>query len=338
MSPAPERDARALPRVPAVPRRARRAALAASLAAGLLLAAAALGALSAVSVTDPDWLTAWKLFSKKQLGRTVILATKIVDPAALEAAGPATPLDGPGFSYEDLDHPYLTRIRSDARLRHFYASGAVDVAEAVAMADFLRDQFPRGPPRTDPSKRNLLELLDGAAAGESFLCDTIARMLAQMAQAGGTHARRVRPRNHVVTEIWSDRWRKWVVVDPHFNVYFTNREGVPLSSLDLHRLAAPGLRDQIVAHAGRSANTPYRPERFDNLIDRYLDGIAVDFGTRWFSHPLPYWHPVRSPLVNALFYSERGNSRHPYFPRALTTPELLYVPPAAGGVAQTGVR
>ena len=310
------------------------------MAAVLLLAAAALGlgALSAVSLTDPDWMTAWKLFSKKQLGGAVILATEILDPAALEAAGPATPIDGAGFSYENLAHPYFTRIRSDERVRHFYESGAVDLDEAVAMADFLRDQFPRGRPGADPAKRNLLELLDGAQAGESFLCDTIARMLAQMAQAGGTHARRVRLRHHVVAEIWSARWKKWVVVDPHFNVYFTNREGVPLSSLDVHRLAPPGLRDGIVVHPGRSENTLYQPGRFDNLVDRYLDGVAVDFGTKWFSHPLPYWHPVRSPLVNAVFYSERGLSHHPYFPRAVTTPELLYAPPDGGEAAQTDVR
>jgi hypothetical protein len=265
----------------------------------------------------------------------LFVAWVVLAPAALRAAGPATPLDGRDFSYEDLGHPYLARVRADARVRHFYASGPVDVAEAAAMADFLRDQFPRGRPGTDPAKRNLLELLDGAAAGESFLCDTIARMLAQMAQAGGTHARRVRLRHHVVAEIWSARWGKWVVIDPHFNVHFTNHEGVPLSSLDIHRLAAPALRDQIEAHPGRSENTLYRPERFDNLIDRYVDGVAVDFGSKWFSHPLPYWHPVRAPLVNAVFYSERGVAHHPYFPRVVTTPELLYAPPEGSGVART---
>jgi len=328
MNPPSHRDASALQAVPEGPGRARRFAIA-GIAGVLVLVAAGLGlgALSAVSVTDPEWVTAWKLFSKKHLGRAVIVATGILAPDALEAAGPATPIDGAGFSYENLDHPYLARIRSDDRIRQFYASGPVDLDEAAAMADFLRDQFPRGRPGSDPAKRNLLELLDGAEAGESFLCDTIARMQAQMVQAGGTHARRVRLRHHVVAEIWSARWEKWTVVDPHFNVYFTNREGVPLSSLDVHRLAPPGLRDQIVVHPGRSENTLYRAGRFDNLVDRYLDGVAVDFGTKWFSHPLPAWHPVRAPLVNAVFYSERGPAHHPYFPRAVTTPDVLFAPP-----------
>jgi hypothetical protein len=339
MNPASHRNASALHPLPEGPRRARRFAIAGIAALPLLVAAAlGLGALSPVSVTDPEWVTAGKLFSKKHLGRVVILATAILVPGAFEAAGPATPIDGAGFYYEKLDHPYLARIRLDERVRHFYASGTVDLDEAVAMADFLRDQFPRGRPGTDPAKRNLLELLDGAEAGESFLCDTIARMLAQMMQAGGTHARRVRLRHHVVAEIWSAHWKKWVVVDPHFNVHFTNRGGVPLSSLDVHRLAPPGLRDQIVVHPGLSENTLYRPGRFDNLVDRYVDGVAVDFGSKWFSHPLPYWHPVRAPLVNAVFYSESGLAHHPYFPRAVKTPDVLFAPPDGGGAARTDVR
>src|SRR3990172_7930346 len=108
MNPPSDRDARALHPVPEGARRAPRFAIA-GMAAVVLLAAAALGlgALSAVSVTDPDWVTAWKLFSKKHLGGAVILATEILDPAALEAAGPATPIDGAGVSSENLDHPYL---------------------------------------------------------------------------------------------------------------------------------------------------------------------------------------------------------------------------------------
>jgi hypothetical protein len=304
------------------------------IAIGAALAALALGALgwgvvSPVSTTDPDWMLAWKLSTKKLTAQAVTFVTSLVDPGALRAAGPATPLEGPGFRYEDLAHPELARIRSDPRLRDLYATTPVDVEEAVAMADFLRDQFPRGRPRTSPDERNVLELLDGAAAGEQFLCDHIARMLAQLVQAGGTQARRVRAFRHVVTEIWSRRWQKWVVVDPHFNIHFTDRGGVPLSALDLHRLGRADRRAEIRILPGRSANTLYRPERFDNAIDRYQGGFAVDFDARWFSNPLPRWHPRRSPSLTAVFFSEKGaaGSEHRYYQRVVDAPDVLYAPP-----------
>jgi hypothetical protein len=315
-----------------------------SIAIGGAVAALALGALgwgvvAPVSTLDPDWMLAWKLSTKKLSGRAVTLATSLVDPEALRAAGPATPFDGADFGYEDLSHPELARIRSDPRLRTVYATTPVDVPEAVAMADFLRDQFPRGRPRTSPNDRNLLELLDGAAAGERFLCDTIARMLAQMVQAGGTQARRVRAYRHVVTEIWSRRWQKWVVVDPHFNIHFTDRSGAPLSALDLHRLGRSGRRAEIQILAGGSANTVYRPERFDNVIDRYEGGFAVDFDVRWSSNPLPRWHPRRSPSLSAVYFSEAGTvgSDHRYYQRTVAVPDVLYAPPVealrAGAIA-----
>jgi alkaline phosphatase D len=196
-------------------------------------AALAAGAVSRTHASDAAWLLRFKLESK-DLAMDVL--TPIVewlfpvDPRL----GPATPFDGPGYFYADLGHPYLARVRSDPRLASFYDRGPLDVDGVAEMADFLRDRFPHGAPTRDVDRANVLELLDAAERGESYLCGTISKMLVQLVQAGGGTARGMRLDGHVVIEFWSPRWQKWVLIDPDTNVRFEDGDGTPLSVLDVH--------------------------------------------------------------------------------------------------------
>ena len=92
---------------------------------------------------------------------------------------------------------YYDRVRWDSRLRHFYAAPRSDFDTYLAYANFLRDRFPHGFHSREDSHPgevhiwNLLEMLDEADAGESFLCGEISLMLSQMIIAGGGFARTV---------------------------------------------------------------------------------------------------------------------------------------------------
>jgi hypothetical protein len=276
---------------------------------------------------DPPWLHGFKLRSKNWVVDAIEVVMRRVDGLD-EAVGPVTPLDGPAFAYEDLDDPYFQQIRRDPRIAHFYGAGPPDVEDAARMADFIRDRFERGPPDRSVDRAGLLELLDRADGGESFLCGTAAKMLVQMVQAGGGVGRIVRVTRHTVVEIWSERWGRWVLVDPDTNVTYENRAGEPLSTLEIHERARRGDLSDLVARPGRASKTLYSEDLMRRQMRvNYAPGFAIDFYARWASLDLPRWHPRRSPSVTAVYYGADAEGGHPYFDRVVSDPSPLYAPP-----------
>lgn len=310
----------------------RASGLAAGIGAGLLVALALALALAARQHpgTLPAGLRGASLLAKGTLMSAAAPLAEALDPRLAEI-GPRTPLDGAGFRYEDLAHPGFADIRGDPRLERLYGAAPPDVEAAARMADFLRDLAPHGVPETATVGRELAALLDAAERGERFQCQTLSRMLAQMLQAGGTPARRLRLGGHVVTELWSRRHQKWVVMDADYNVHFTSAAGVPLSGRELRELARAGRESEIVARPGSSPHTLYAPDRKALLLGLYEDGFAVDFYARWTSLALPRWHPRRSPSQSAVFLGEPDGATRLYLRHSAGDPELLYAPPPGLG-------
>jgi hypothetical protein len=316
-----------------------------SVALGSLVAAAGLGigtvSLAPVRASDPDWLLETKLVAKGWVLSGMYAGIAIVDPLDEGRFGPSTPLEGDEFFYEDLDHPYLARVRNDPRVAELLARRP-DVAEASAMADFLRSSFPRQRNSTPVERVNVLELLDRAEAGEGFLCGTISKMLVQLFQAAGGNGRLVRLGGHVVAEIWSPTQQKWVLIDADTNVRFENRAGVSLSVLDMHELVLRGERDAVVTIEGATP-TPYlydddylKPgQDLDyteyQLQKYYRNGFAVDYYAEWLTLDLPTWDPRTHPFFTSVFTSRAGASRPGelrQIRRDASDPAVLYAPPA----------
>ncbi|NNL67697.1 MAG: hypothetical protein HKP30_15710 [Myxococcales bacterium] len=266
----------------------------------------------------------WKLGAKRALIEGLALGSRY----APGASGLDAPDEGAPFQEMAL-HPYFGRIRTDPRTRHFYGHGPLDVEDFAAMADFLRGRFPHGFPAPEHQPLNVLELLDAAEQGAVFACGDITKMLIQLAQAGRGHGRPVQLDGHVVAELWSRRYGKWVAVDADYDLHFTDRAGTPLSAYEIHERVRDGRRDALVPQVGASPNALYR-SRSESLYGAYEEGLAVFYYAQWISRNLPRWHPDRSPVRTArAYYPEATLEHRVYFARLTEDPASLYAPPAA---------
>jgi hypothetical protein len=98
-----------------------------------------------------------------------------------------------------------------------------------------------------------LDILEYAARGETFYCTQYAITYAECALALGWHARKIGvdrkhgpeglgSTHHGVAEVWSNQFRKWVVIDPQSSLHF-EKDGIPLSGWEIR---AEWLRDRGV--------------------------------------------------------------------------------------------
>ena len=90
-----------------------------------------------------------------------------------------------------------------------------------------------------PDMRNSLSILERAGQGTKFLCTSYAALYMQCALSMGWTARYVflrRPtgEQHAAVDIWSNRYRKWIYVDPTWNIHVEER-GVPMSLPEIRR-------------------------------------------------------------------------------------------------------
>lgn len=272
-----------------------------------------------------------RLVSKNLVARVVYKAWRLA-PNNSESIGPPTPLHDPdAYCYEDLTHPRFRRIRSDPRLRPVFQDTTFNVETAIKLMDFVRDQSPHRWDLAKPDNLAILGLLDRVDSGESFACGTLAAMLVQLAQAKGEHARRVFIRGHVVAEVWIPQINKWIMLDPFFNVCFVNDDGIPYSTLGLHRALKLGKSNAIHSRTGESLNTMYKQKMNRTLFPAYAQGFAVSFYDKWTSLNLPRWHPCRMTPISSVYYSEGdvASDLEQYFVQRAEDPAVLYAPPRA---------
>ena len=136
----------------------------------------------------------------------------------------------------------LNVLRDKYDLRGVIA-GAQDEWQAQLMLNhWVHTRITNGTPTSEP--QNALEILDLAAQGKQFWCSYYAITYTQCALALGWQARklgldRYHPeeegkgsRHHGATEVWSNRFRKWIYIDPQSDLHF-EKDGVPLSAWEI---------------------------------------------------------------------------------------------------------
>jgi len=252
---------------------------------------------------------------------------------------PSMPRGLADFRCEDPDA--LSELRQWFDLDAVVAPAGTDFERWVLLMHWARDRFPHLPNPAAPDAQSF----DGAALlarrrpDEGFLCGTMAPLLVQAVTALGGRARRVELRftpgdSHVVTEVWSDQFGKWAVLDPDYDAFFTV-DGVPQHAIELHRRWAADEIDVVRVHWRPGPHNIYRAdleggrrdflrmiyetrdwrrwdrerhqhkgERFAVRLLHYYTHVSFPLRNDWRSRPLPWWHPdgnhVQGSIVIAL--------------------------------------
>ena len=270
----------------------------------------------------------------------------------------------PHFAWEPAGNLEPLRRRWD--LDAVVAAGGNDFERWVLLMHWARDRFPHLPNAAPPDANGFdaVALLDGYRGEGGYLCGTIAPLLVQAVTAVGGRARRVELRftpgdSHVVTEVWSDHFAKWVVLDPDYDVYFTVG-GIPQHALELHQRWATGDIDAVEVHWRDSPHNIYRPdleggrrdflrriyverdfrrwdrernqhkgERFAVRLLHYYSHVSFPLRNDWRSRPLSWWDPEGNHLQGSGVIAVPTMPRWEDFLVELPSADAFYGPPTA---------
>lgn len=148
------------------------------------------------------------------------------------------------FKFDSAENPKLRKLREHYRLEEVVASGRDEFEKQILLMDWVHHQFKKfGQPTM--SAKGALEILQGIERGHTFFCTQYAQLFVSAAASLGWIDRPLALRRHqdsgrggstehATTEIWSNQYAKWIMLDPTSNFYL-EKNGVPLNAYEIRQ-------------------------------------------------------------------------------------------------------
>lgn len=149
------------------------------------------------------------------------------------------------FKFDSSTNPKLKELRERYKLEEVVAPGKDEFEKQVLLMDWTHRQFKKfGRPST--GAKGALEVLKAIDEGHSFFCAQYAEVLVSSAASLGWVDRPLALRRHQggnknggstehsVTEIWSNQYGKWVMLDPTGNMHL-EKDGLPLNAWEIRQ-------------------------------------------------------------------------------------------------------
>ncbi|MCK4649532.1 transglutaminase domain-containing protein [bacterium] len=222
------------------------------------------------------------------------------------------------FYYQDTEHPKAQLLR--AKVEPAIEGISSEWKKLIAIRKWVKNQWEHGEAKSSPV--DALEILRRVEQGERFWCGHYARAYIQALASFGFVARIVelytnidnRSNSHAVTEVWSNDYNKWVVMDVDYNCYYT-KEGIPLSALELHNAFLEGETGSIEIERSGAITSPdpySTPEHLLNYYDHLLfvfrnDLLTLEIpkGSQRIHAYCPQWVDAKTPPLT--FYLLKTN-------------------------------
>ena len=146
------------------------------------------------------------------------------------------------FKFDSFENPKLKELREKYKLAEVVAAGKDEFDKQVLLNDWVHFQFKKfGSPTANP--KGALEILKGVEQGQTFFCAHYASTMVSAAASLGWVDRALALRRHKdypgagapehsSSEIWSNQYRKWIMIDPTANMY-VEKDGVPLNAYEI---------------------------------------------------------------------------------------------------------
>ncbi|MFI5350015.1 MAG: transglutaminase-like domain-containing protein [Elusimicrobiota bacterium] len=148
------------------------------------------------------------------------------------------------FVEERWDHPRLQLLRSREKLDAVVAPGKTEFEKIVLLRKWAHDQWKEGSTFYYPPWDGV-EILDLARRHRNYgFCGQYAMVFLQACLSVGLHARYV-DIGHFLTEVWSDDYNRWIVMDPTNDLHY-EKDGAPLRGRNLY---AASWRDNVAGIA-----------------------------------------------------------------------------------------
>ncbi|MDD4979760.1 MAG: transglutaminase-like domain-containing protein [Candidatus Omnitrophica bacterium] len=243
------------------------------------------------------------------------------------------------FDYQLFSEPKLEILRNEYALEKLVEPGRNELAKFEILQDWVRRQWEYGYPGKLSRDYDAIDILRKAKRGGKFWCSEYAVVFIQCALSLGYQARYVAlGKGHVIAEIWSNEYKKWVIMDPTFNIHF-ERQAIPLNCLDLFDSFNGNQIGEICVIEGN-----YKPEDIcikfgehelvgisiknyrHKTMDYYAGGFSVRMRNDWFTNKYPKLHPKGNMVTNSITWiGSKGRAaitneqKDIYFPLNVTT-------------------
>lgn len=149
------------------------------------------------------------------------------------------------FYYPDtVGNDYLRELRDNYGLGLMIKGETDDMGKIKTLLDWTRKQWAHNG-RNSPTKQDALTILKEAKEGKQFRCVEYGIVASAVLNSVGLPSRTLglktrdvekvmRGAGHVVTEVYSKDFGKWIFIDPQFNIIPT-LNGVPLNGVEFQR-------------------------------------------------------------------------------------------------------
>lgn len=148
------------------------------------------------------------------------------------------------FRFDSADNPKLHQLRQRYQLEAVVAPGRDEFDRQVLLLDWVHHRFTSfGRPTSEA--RGALEILEAIEEGHTFFCSQYAHVYVSAAASLGWVDRVLALRRHQdppgggssehsTTEIWSNQYRKWIMMDPTAKM-FIEKDGLPLNAWEIRQ-------------------------------------------------------------------------------------------------------
>ena len=160
-------------------------------------------------------------------------------------------ISGPQFhapkalrSFEQFQSPRIKRLRKEYGLDEVVEGETNEFRKMLKLRHWVHSRWPID--NEQQFSGDAFEILEKAKTGAGFHCSHSMRVQHAVMTAMGFVARDLgvdcnhnefgRSIHHGVNEVWSNQYAKWVLIDAKYDIHF-ERDGVPLSALELHEAA-----------------------------------------------------------------------------------------------------
>jgi len=222
------------------------------------------------------------------------------------------------FRYQPYDEPRLHELRKRYQLDEVVAPAKDEFEQLVLLRNWCRSQFRRCDYQPFEVAFDALKVLDRNLRNETERpldlsrdfdpCHFFPLLYCQVVVSMG-HQGRLVSSNHGMTEVWSNQYGKWILMDAELNLHY-EKDGVPLGTLELRSHIANRDDDQITVVHGEQTSGDVRPTLVHLKVETIAPGAIVNERTRfdivelrndWLTNYYFPGHPARSDLATLTY-------------------------------------
>lgn len=143
------------------------------------------------------------------------------------------------FHHESALLPEVDSFLKEFGFDEYVSAGGTEFEEMSLLKDWVYRSVPYGLNYGDSELRDASRILRRSRNGDTFLCTNQSAVFLECAVSLGWTARNVFLRKptgeeHAGNDIWSNEYRKWVYMDPTWNIH-VERHGIPLGIHEIRR-------------------------------------------------------------------------------------------------------